>query len=433
MPNPTNTPLLRQASEVPDLLTPDSPSGLRVVRITSDPEHAHSHIYMESPVFTPDSKRFVFQRVQAVPPDENMQKRWRQYWLCDLDDGFSLRQLTDEPTAIAPAVSRDGRYLYYFISELDPHPRRGIELRRVDLDTFERETVMVLDQPLSGTSAPPCRVYSLSTIRSDGAAICTGALISDGHAPGEWAVLVCDIAKGSAEIVLAGPNYFNPHPQYPYTSDPEHLHDLLIQKNTGADTDPMGNLSNRRSGCTVEVIRDDGSHFRKIPYGSATEMCHGHQEWRGAMPSALIGVNRTVSDGTVTRPVIEALPVPAAPDDDTPPALLPDAEQNRNDITRDLEGVAFGHTAIDPTGTKFIGDWRGVGEPPEATRLFIGTLPDAPNAALSVRYLLHPRSSYTSDQVVHPHPFLSPDGTRAFFNSDYGGLPQIWMVEGFAR
>jgi len=426
-----STPIVRQACEVPDLVTPDSPPGLRVVRITSDSEHAHSHIYMESPVFTPDSKRFIFQRVQAIPPDETMRKRWRQYWLCDLDDGFALRQLTDEPTAIAPAVSRDGRYMYYFVNELDPRPRRGITLRRVDLDTFERETVMVLDQPLSGTAAPPCQVYSLATIRSDGAAICTGVLISDGCAPGEWAVLVCNIERGTAEIVLAGPNYFNPHPQYPHTADPEHCRDLLIQRNAGADTDPMGNLSNRGSGCTVEVIRDDGSHFRKIPCGSATEMCHGHQEWRGAMPSALVGVNHTASDGAVTRPVIEALPVPATSDDDTPPALLPDAAQNRNDITRDVDGVAFGHSAIDPTGTKFIGDWRAPGESADSTRLFIGTLPDTPSAALSLRYLLHPRSSYTSDQAVHPHPFLSPDGIRAFFNSDYGGLPQVWIVEGF--
>ena len=92
VPNPTNTPILRQASEVPELLTPDSPPGLRVVRITSDPTHAHSHIYMESPVFTPDSKRFIFLRVQATPPDENMQTRWRQYWLCDAAPAIELHE-----------------------------------------------------------------------------------------------------------------------------------------------------------------------------------------------------------------------------------------------------------------------------------------------------------------------------------------------------
>jgi len=417
--------------EVPDLLTPQSPAGLRVVRLTSDPEQAHSHIYMEAPVFTPDARRFVFQRVEAVPVDVNMQKRWRQYWLCDLENGCAVRQLTDEPTAIAPAVSRDGRYLYYFINELEPRLRRGIELRRVDLETFARETVMVLDRPLSGRPAPPCCVYSLATIRADGGAVATGVFLGDGRAPGEWGVLVCDIRRGTAEIVLAGPNYFNPHPQYPNTRAAAPAHDLLIQHNAGADTDVLGNLTNRRSGCTVEVVRDDGTNFRKIPCGSAVEMCHGHQEWRGDMPTALIGVNHTHPDGRVTRPVIEARPVPASAAEHTPPAELPGAEQSRNEITRHDPEVAFGHTAVDPTGTRFVGDWRAVGAAAESTRLFIGTLPAQPGATLSTRYLLHPRSSYTDDQVLHPHPFFSPDATRVFFNSDYGGLPQIWMVEGF--
>jgi len=58
-------------------------------------------------------------------------------------------------------------------------------------------------------------------------------------------------------------------------------------------------------------------------------------------------------------------------------------------------------------------------------------LPDAPDATLKVRHLLDSGTSFRNAQATHPHPFLSPDGARAFFNSDVTGQPQIWMVEGF--
>ncbi|HRT95596.1 MAG TPA: hypothetical protein P5532_14300, partial [Planctomycetota bacterium] len=43
-------------------------------------------------------------------------------------------------------------------------------------------------------------------------------------------------------------------------------------------------------------------------------------------------------------------------------------------------------------------------------------------------YLLDPRSSRNKD--THPHPFLSPDGSMAFFNSDESGLLQAYMIRG---
>ncbi len=39
-----------------------------------------------------------------------------------------------------------------------------------------------------------------------------------------------------------------------------------------------------------------------------------------------------------------------------------------------------------------------------------------------------PRS--TCDKGAHIHPFLSPDGTMAFFNSDESGLLQAYMIRG---
>ncbi len=41
-------------------------------------------------------------------------------------------------------------------------------------------------------------------------------------------------------------------------------------------------------------------------------------------------------------------------------------------------------------------------------------------------YLLNPKSSCRKE--AHIHPFLSPDGTMAFFNSDESGVLQAYMA-----
>lgn len=46
----------------------------------------------------------------------------------------------------------------------------------------------------------------------------------------------------------------------------------------------------------------------------------------------------------------------------------------------------------------------------------------------NVRYLLGPKSSCQKE--AHIHPFLSPDGSLAFFNSDESGILQAYMLRG---
>jgi len=432
MNTPVRSPVLRQAVECRDLLTDASPKGLRVVCVSNDHANSYSHIYMESPVFTPDSNRFVFQKLEPDPPDVNMQRRWHEYWVCDIEDGFAIRRLTDEPNAIGPAVSPDGQWMYYFLNSLDPSARKGVSLRRVNLETGLRETVMVIDRPLpmpgGATVAPPSRLYSLASIREDGQAVATGAFFGDGKThPGLWGVLVCDIPRASAHVAVAGVNYFNPHVQYARTTDPTRMRDLMVQQNFAADCDAMGKVTGVSPGCLVNIIRDDGTNFRRLPCGAGCEeLCHGHQEWRGNRDSVLVGI-----DNAAGRPVIEATPVAADPDDATWPAQMPSASSHRNDVSRSHAAPQWGHTTTDLTGTRYAGDWRPRDTSADVTTLHIGTLADAPDTALITTYLLHPKSNFTNDQATHPHPCLSPDGRRLLFNTDFGGRPQVWMVDGF--
>lgn len=94
-------------------------SGATVTQLTSS-ALIHTHIYPESPVFTPDSRRFVYQRFASLD-------RPREYWICDLGAADiatnQLRPLTtpeQEPSVHGPVVTPDGQwFVYVSVPEVD--------------------------------------------------------------------------------------------------------------------------------------------------------------------------------------------------------------------------------------------------------------------------------------------------------------------------
>jgi len=50
------------------------------------------------------------------------------------------------------------------------------------------------------------------------------------------------------------------------------------------------------------------------------------------------------------------------------------------------------------------------------------------DGARNFQYLLSPKSSCV--KTAHIHPFLSPNGKMAFFNSDESGILQAYMICG---
>ena len=192
-------------------------------------------------MFTPDSRRFVFQRF-LDPADIDTRSSRREYLLCDIKDGYSFIQLTDEEGAIGPSVSPDGRYLYYFV---DRTVAGGgwWAIKRVDLDTFQRETLAKFDRPLPEAGRHLSMLYVLSSISSDGARLCMSGYLGDGrshNAP--WGLVVFDVERAAASLIFEGQSFCNLHHQYSRSKDPEESHDILIQDNHGCDVDELGNI-----------------------------------------------------------------------------------------------------------------------------------------------------------------------------------------------
>lgn len=425
-------PILRQAREARELLTSRSPKGLRLTQITTDPKQASANIYSESPVFTPDSRRFIFQRLDVSDP--TLRASRRTYCLCDLADRFALYPLTDEEFPIAPAMSPDGKWFYYFVHPLAAG-KAGTTLKRVSLESFQRETLFVFDRPLAGTGACPGIIYVLSTISSDGQRLAFGAFFGDGQQAGApWGLVVFDLQKGTAAVIVAGSDYNNLHPQYSRSKDAKASHDIMFQHNHGSFTDASGRSVRLGGGdplgADLHVIRDDGSDWRDLPCGrDPREKCHGHEAWRGEMETICVGVDIDKNEGSFYRPVLEVKPL-----------RVPEEKRHggkkhlegwRNEITRGMNRPKFAHLALDPSGTRFIGDYLPPDKQYGQEELWIGRLPPEPNACLQPSYLLDLRTSDKFGQASHAHAFFSPDGRRAFFNSDFTGLPQLWMVEGF--
>ncbi len=423
-----NTQVYRQRRERPDLLGERSPEGLRVTQISADAERPHSHIYMEARVFTPDSRRFVFQRF-LDPDDVDTRSSRREYLLCDIEDGYSFIQLTDEEGAIGPSVSPDGRFMYYFIDRT----RAGggwWAIKRVDLDSFQRETLARFDGPLPEAGRHLSLLYGTSSISSDGARLCMAGYLGDGrthNAP--WGLVVFDVERADVSLIFEGQSFCNIHHQYSRSKDPEESHDILLQDNHGCDVDELGDIATLAGGkgADVHVIRDDGSDFRCYAFGrDGVETCQGHQAWRGEQMSVVASM---AIESEERYPLLEARAVRAEPGTMHHGRLIPGATRNR--ISRSMEREDSCHFAFDPSGTRFVSDTFGYRGRHADCVIYVGVLPDEPDAALRTSYLLHPRSSFGHSQHTHPHPFQSPDGSVVLFNSDESGLPQIYAVEDF--
>ncbi len=404
----------------PDLLDENSAKGIEVFQLTTETGVPGTHLYMEAQIFTPDSKRLVVHRSATAHNSDSSDPEHR-YLLCDLENGGALSPLTDELGARGACVTPDGQWMVYFQDETVTGGGR-LSLKRVRLDGTGRETLLVVDSPLPGTDYRPSRIYPLATISSDGKRIATGGFMGDGHTEGApYGLMVFDIEAATVALVMQGTSWCNIHPQYSRSLDPEASHDILIQENHGNDGDKRGNVTKLTGGdgADIHVVRDDGTNFRNMPWGrDGNEFCQGHQCWRGRSEWAITG--------TGTRQPAEAQLIEgfAAPHAGHVGIATPGGK--RNDLSRSFPDPHFYHFATDIAGTRMVSDGGPKGV--EAT-IHVAELGEPGEDALSdFRYLLCPRS--TCDKDSHIHPFLSPDGTMAFFNSDESGILQAYMIRG---
>lgn len=350
----------------------DAETGTPVLQLTSAPM-IHETIYPQAAVFTPDSRCFIYSRRQA--PDLP-----REYWIADLAT-LQLRKLTDEPGACGPVISPDGRWMYYMVE------KPQVELRRLSLDTYERETWITTD--LIRTAQDP------GTIRSDGQCYVTWGQ----RRPGIWAVVRFDIEARVASLVVEGDALCDPAPQYCLAD----CNDLLIRETHGCRFDGTGRYLSVAAGlgADLHVIADDGSNLRDVNLGgSDLEMIQEHQCWLGGTRRVVSTLLRRDTPDQAFRSDRLVATVPGTPDLD----LL-------------AHGRAFAHPAVTRDGHWWVCDEHGTAD------LYFGSV-----LTRQYRLLAHTGASFGVPQYTHPHPCLSPDGYWVIYNSDVTGVPQVYAV-----
>ncbi len=428
-----------------DLLDGEGPDGLAVYQLTEEAVPS-SHVYTEAQIFCPDSRRFILHRSAHAHGSDRTDPEHR-YLLCDLADGGRLSPLTEEIGAVAPSMSPDGRWLYYFIDQTEVGGGR-LTLRRVRVDGTGRETVLVVDGPISGGRLRPSHVYPISTISSDGRRLVLPAFLGDGNLmPPPWGMLVFDLDRAEATAIALGEEWGNLHAQYCRSTDPAASRDLLLQHDHGNHYGPDGTMIVRGAaafdsaeqtlargalqrgkgpqdwfsglGVDVHVLRDDGTNLRSLPLGrDGNERLQGHQCWRGRTEWVITSTQTLEPPGEF---LIEAGVLSA----DRPHDGLRVPGGVRNRLCRDLPESHFYHFATDIAGRRIISDFgRGMA----ATKLYLGILGEAGRDAARWTYLLDTREQVRKETQLHP--FLSPDGRTAFFNSAESGLLQAYMITG---
>jgi hypothetical protein len=324
--------------------------------------------------FTPDSTGLVYFRRLApdLPPE---------LWLADLETA-SLRRLTDESGVCGPAVSPDGRYLYYLAAG------EGCELRRVCLQTYRREVVARRTALL--------RPHAAATLRADG-----DAYVASGPLPGgAFGLFRFDVPTGDVTLVWQSPEACRPRPQY----RPGGGNLLLVQVNHGCAFDEQGRCLAVSAGYGVGLytLRDDGSGLSPVPAGrSDVEMLQGRHGWAG---------NTGLVAATLLR---RDRPDQAFTSDSL---VWVDPESGDRELVG--SGQAFAHPSACADGRWWACDVLGTGD------VYVGS-------AMTGRYQAIARgaASFGTPGYTHPHPILSPDARWLAYNSDASGIAQICVVE----
>lgn len=435
---PVSVNVTYESRDCPELLDENSPKGLRVVQITTDPTVMSHHVYTEAQIFTPDSQRFIFVRGE-------------DYWLCDIADDFGVIQVTDEAGAKGPVITPDGKWMYYVVDR-SLAAEGAVTLKRLSLENFTRETVLRLDGLIPGTSFKPSRFYGLSSISSDGKRMCAAAFLGDGRtADAPFGVLVFDLEKPAVKLVFQGTRYSNMHPQYCRSRDPILSHDILIQHDHGNVIGPNGEtVPPRKFDMDLHVISDNSTNFRDLPVSrDGLHMVQGHQQWLGQTGSVIIAIHHLGEQAAGRSPIVagyDPIPEPKWPLHPKPIYLAAPVSTDEKtshkginipggsfvDVTRNIKNSGFRHFSSDVSGKHLVTDNVRAAEHggKDLRELFVGTLSTGEHPELKVRYLLETHS-VLAGQPSHVHPFFSPDSRMVFFNSDLGTLPQILMVTGY--
>lgn len=356
----------------------DPDTEIPVYRLTSYPA-VNSNIYPESPVSSPDGRRFIFQRTE-------LGTQALSYWIADTATR-RIRRITDQNEAkAAPIFSPDGTSIYYLAGGL---------LRRMCPDSFEREDLCPV---------PPDRrswTFGLSMAR-------TGLrfIFRECDVPARrFSLGVLDAETGAFVPVFTNPDAPCSHGQFSRNADCR----IMFQVNDGMEFDALGNWTRLvgDNGASLHIVDLDGKNHVKLRVGaSPLERVQGHQTWVGTTGTVITTLHRR---RTPAHPWIQDRIVTLGAEDEAYRIVG--------------EGPGFTHIHTDPGGNYWVSDCN------RSACIYLGSIRTGRH-----RLFCNTGSTFGAPQYTHPHPFFLGDGKSIGWNSDVTGIPHIFFAripEGF--
>lgn len=419
------------------MLSTVSAPGLEIYQVTTDPDSdAHAAaMHSSHALFTPDSTRFVFYRQRGTASGPGKV----ELTLCEIRDACKLRVLTDEENVRAPILSLDGKFLYYFV---DNTAARGGALlfKRIGLEGFKTETLMVIDSPVAGVGRPPRGgyMYDGSSLSQDGKKLSTSASFYTDTDP-LFSSLIFDLENLSVCGFQFEPYNWRPFGTYYRGRDPKYFHHLLFghshwrsgMKAGEAPSQWYAERADEVGRVTLHVLNDEGVPLAAVPIGDEGEGVD-HASWRGGLYEVATHTSSTRTAPHWRGIILSAAPIPCKPEDRYRGARIPGA--SRTELTRFIKRPDLCHHSWDASGTRLVCDTEGWHNNGPTSYLWIGTVHNDAEPHLVPKHLLHPQSSWTGSYWTESQPALSPDCQTVFFNSDYlckPGHPQLFCARGF--
>jgi hypothetical protein len=449
--------MMREACERDEFRTPVSPEGIRFVQVTNDPRRDSTVAAQYIIRWTPDSKRFFFYRAASADGAAKA-----GIWACDTEDNFAIWPVyewdsTLHSHTVHPAAA-SGKIADTFVVCADGSGimvmcREGGELQLCHAPINP-------GKPTVRQSVPaPLATGWLMDGSADGQRVVFHVFLGDGQTEGApWGARIFDLPSGRSWVVELdnkthkGVGYRHGAAYLP-DQPPAGHHDLVTHLSpspTLADgswrTPPDGRYrhpmppDDERLGHGYTLLfRDDGSDYprhasdpcRILPLPRRPGHITSHAGWRGARAESWVASMYNATPERWRAPFIEAWPCTLSPEDRRADRNPPDGRWV--DLTRMLARADACHFDFDASGRHFVSDTDGY-VLPQTCMLYVGTYQqpgfgEAPY--FKTRLLGIPRTSWKG-QPAHPHPFLSPDGKYAVFQSDFSGRPQVHVACDFA-
>ena len=428
--------LYSECKPFPEMLSTVTDPNIEVFQVTTDADSdAHAAaMHSSHALFTPDSRRFIFYRQRGTAAGNGKVV----LTLCEIADGYKLRDLTDEDNVRAPALSIDGKFLYYFVdngASIRPH----IILKRLGLDDFARETLLVVDKPVDGVGRVPRGgyMYDGASISRDGARLSTSCSFYTDTDPA-FASLIVDLERMTIRGFEFERYNWRPFGVYYRGDDSSYFHHLLFcHSHWHSGLDVNGKWYAKKADdvlrCTLHVLTDEGQQVGVVPIGDDGEGVD-HATWRGGLYEVVTHTSSTSTARHWRGIILSAAPVACSAADQYKGARIPGA--SRVELTRFIRRPDLCHHSWEASGTRVVCVTEGWHNDGISSYLWLGSVAPGPDGQPRVipKFLINPKSSWTGSYWTQAQPAMSPDCRTIFVNSDFcckAGHPQLFAIRGF--